>query len=233
MVTRDGIVIDGYARLELARQQGRVAVPCIEYELTEEEALYWLLQRLRRSDRANDFTRIILALDLEPGLKEKARSHQRAGGQDKGSSKLTGAEPLDVRSKVARAAGVSTGNVTKVKQLMQNPNDTLEQALRGSQISIHKAWQWRQLSPKEQLKELDLYVAQRGTKRVSRQLIKKHIAKRSPIPPDQPNLDDLLRCRPLHETGELAQISVVVIDAPENIAFLTKGALRILGSLEE
>jgi hypothetical protein len=68
---------------------------------------------------------------------------------------------------------------------------------------------------------------------VIRQLIKRHVAKRPPIPPTQPNLGDLLNCRPLHETGELASISVVVIDAPENIAFLTKGALRILGSLEE
>ena len=81
--------------------------------------------------------------------------------------------------------------------------------------------------------ELGLYLSQKHTNRVIRRLIKRHVAKRSPIPPNQPNLGDLLKCRPLHEAGELASISVVVIDAPENIAFLSKGALRILGSLEE
>jgi hypothetical protein len=37
MVTQKGIVIDGYARLELARQQGRESVPCLEFELGEAE----------------------------------------------------------------------------------------------------------------------------------------------------------------------------------------------------
>jgi hypothetical protein len=128
---------------------------------------------------------------------------------------------------------VSTGNVTKVRQIMKIANLKLREALQAGQIKIHRAWQWRQLSPEGQRRELELYVRQKGTNRVIRRLIKQHVAKRSPIPPKQPNLGDLLRCRPIYETGELASIKVVVVDAQENIAFLTKGALRILGSLEE
>ena len=233
VITRDRFVIDGYALLESARQQGRPMLICIELDLNEAEGLQWLLWKSRRSNGLNAFSRILLALDLEPGLKEKTRSNQRAGGQNQGSSKLTEGERLDVRSEVARAAGVSTGNVTKVKQIMKTPNPKITEALRANQISIHKAWQWRQLSPEGQLRELELYLGQRGTNKVIRRLIRGHIAKHSRVPPDQPNLGDLLRCRPMHETGELASIRVVVIDAPENIAFLTKGALRILGSLEE
>ena len=234
VITRDRFVIDGYALLELARQQGpRPTLPCIELNLNEAEGLQWLLWKSRRSNGLNAFSRILLALDLEPGLKEKARSNQRAGGQNKGSSKLTEDKRLDVRSEVARAAGVRVANVTKVKQLMKTQSSKLQEALRAGHIRIHKAWQWQQLSPERQLGELELYLSQRGTNKVIRRLIKRHVAKRSPIPPDQPNLGDLLRCRPLHETQELASISVVVIDAPESIAFLTKGALRILGSLEE
>jgi hypothetical protein len=233
VITRDRFVIEGYALLELARRQGRPTLLCIEFDMNETEGLQRLLWKSRRSNGLNAFSRILLALDLEPGLKEKARSNQRAGGQHKGSSKLTEADSVDVRSKVAREAGVSVGNVTKVKQLVKTQSSTLQGALRAGQIRIHKAWKWRQLSPEGQLKELELYLSQKGTNRVIRQLIKRHVAKRQPIPPTQPNLGDLLNCRPLHETGELASISVVVIDAPENIAFLTKGALRILGSLEE
>lgn len=233
VITRDSFVIDGYALLELARRQRRPTLLCIEYDLNETEGLQWILWKSRQSSVLNAFSRILLALDLEPGLKEKARSNQRAGGQNKGSSKLTEAESVDVRSGVARDAGVSVGNVTKVKQLMKTHCSKLREALQAGQISIHKAWQWRQLSPERQIVELEHYLGQRGAKKVIRRLIRGHIAKRSPIPPDQPNLGDLLRCRPLHETGELTSISVVVIGAPENIAFLTTGALRILGSLEE
>ena len=39
MVTSNSIVIDGYARLEIARLQGRPTVECVEYEISEEEAL--------------------------------------------------------------------------------------------------------------------------------------------------------------------------------------------------
>jgi len=73
---------------------------CMEYELTEPESLYWLLERHRRSNGLNDFIRILLALELEPWLKNKARLNQQIGGQDKGSSKLTEAETVDVRSEI-------------------------------------------------------------------------------------------------------------------------------------
>jgi hypothetical protein len=82
VITRERIVIDGYARLELARLKGRLVLPCIEYELTEEAALRWLLQRHRRSNGMNDFCLILLALELESGSREKALSNQRLGGQN-------------------------------------------------------------------------------------------------------------------------------------------------------
>jgi hypothetical protein len=88
----------------------------------------------------NDFVRILLALDLEPWFKEKARSNQQAGGRSKGSSKLTEAERLDVRSEIAAAAGVSVGNVSKVKQLIMTAQPELVQALRSREVSIRRAW---------------------------------------------------------------------------------------------
>jgi hypothetical protein len=147
MITQDRTILDGYGRLELARRRGRAALPCIAYELTESEALHWLLQKHRRSNGLNDFSRILLALELEPWFKEKARSNQRAGGQNKGSSKLTEAGRLDVRSEIAAAAGVSVGNVTKVKQLKVAATAEVLQALRSREISIHRAWGWSKASP--------------------------------------------------------------------------------------
>ena len=59
MITEDRTILDGYARLELARRRGRATLSCIAYELTESEALHWLLQKHRRSNGLNDFSRIV------------------------------------------------------------------------------------------------------------------------------------------------------------------------------
>ena len=115
-ITQDNVILDGYALWELSRLQGRMTLQCVKYELTQTEALEWLLQNHRRSNGLNDFIRILLALDLEPLLQETARQNQRVGGQNKGSSTLPEADRLDVRSAIASTAGVSVGNVSKVKQ---------------------------------------------------------------------------------------------------------------------
>src|SRR5215469_12482972 len=60
VVTQDRTILDGYARFKLAQLQGRATLPCIEYELTEAQALHTLLERHRRSNGLNDFTRILL-----------------------------------------------------------------------------------------------------------------------------------------------------------------------------
>jgi len=58
IVTSKGIVIDGYARLEVARLQGRTTVECIEYNISEEEALRRLLLCHRPSSGLSPFSRI-------------------------------------------------------------------------------------------------------------------------------------------------------------------------------
>jgi len=67
-ITQANVILKGYAQWELAKLQGRETMPCIEFTLSEEEALHWLLQSHRRSHILNDFARIVLALDLEPLL---------------------------------------------------------------------------------------------------------------------------------------------------------------------
>src|SRR5271163_1039072 len=117
LVTKERTILDGHARWELARLRGISTLSCREYDLSEEEALLWLIRKHQRSDGLNAFCRILLALELEPWFKARARCNQQLGGQKKGSSNLSEADRLDVRSEIAAAAGVSTGNVSKVKQL--------------------------------------------------------------------------------------------------------------------
>jgi hypothetical protein len=151
VITRHRKIIDGYARLELARRQGRATILCFEYDLSGEESLRWLIQTHLPCRGLNAYCRTLLALDREQSLKDKALANQQAGGRNKGSSNLTEATTLDVRSEIAAAAHVSAGNVTKVKQLRERAHAEVVQAVRTGEISIHRAWQWSPEAHKEQL----------------------------------------------------------------------------------
>jgi hypothetical protein len=176
VISHDRLVIDGHARLEIARKQGKEFVSCIEYALNEEEAIFWILARHQRLDGFNSFTRILLALELETYFQRKALLNQQRGGSEKGSLNLTEAERLDVRSEVATAAGVSTGNVSKVKHLLKAAHPEVVAALRNGEIRIHRAWGWSKRAPKKQLETLFLFRTEKATRKTVRQLLSKHRA---------------------------------------------------------
>ena len=226
-------ILDGYVRFELARLQGRATLQCIECDLTESEALRWLLQKHRRSTGLNDFCRILLALELEPWLREQARLKQSAGGQSKGSSKLTEAERVDVRSEIAAAAGVSVGNVTKVKQVMTSACTELQEALRNGEISIHRAWHWYEMSPGDQRRTLMLHRGERGVKKTIRQLILQHTSKGPAGSGVTVGLVGLARSFSQLQASQLSSIAVAAVDVPGKAVFVTEELLRLLGGQEE
>ena len=158
LITRDGLILDGHERWAVARHQGRKALPCIEYDLSEEQALTFMLHKHRRSERINDFCRIVMALALEPHLRERARERQRQGGKMKLSSNLTKDHAIDVRAELARAAGVSAGNVTNVKRLLETITPEVHEALRCGKVKIYKAWKWHRLPKKRQNEELNKHL---------------------------------------------------------------------------
>jgi hypothetical protein len=230
VITRDRTIIDGYARWELARLEGRPTLACVEYELNEEEALRCLVQKHRRSNGMNDFCLILLALELEPRLKEKALSNQRLGGRMKGSSNLTRDAIVDVRTEIAAAAGVSVGNVTKVKQLVRIGHAELLEALRGGEVSIHRAWKWSTESLELQIEILRTYRNEKGLKKAIRDLISRQGRRSAPTGPDLTNL-----ARRLSElsSAECGALSVGVIRAKGKMIFVTEELMQFLAPYQE
>jgi hypothetical protein len=231
VISQDGTIVDGYARVELARRQGRQEIFCLEYDLTEEEALGWLIQTHRPLRGLNSYCRTLLALDLGPCLKEAARSNQRNGGQNKGSSNLTEAQKVDVRSDIAAAAGVSTGNISKGEQVSKSAPAAVQQALRSGEIRVHKASQWRRLSPESQLDRLEEYRSRKGTNRTSSRLIQKHVARLVQNQLIPLSLGELLKPFP-DRAAALDSILVSEIETPGKVAYFTKDALLALGRAE-
>jgi hypothetical protein len=173
-ITQDGYVVDGYAVWQLAKIQHRATVPCIIRHMSEEEALLHLIEKNRGSKGINDFVRILLALELEPWFRTRAKSNQRRGGREKGSSQLTEADRLDVRREISRAAGVSVGNVSKVKRILVGAVPELKDALRLGEIRISRAEGWARSSPTCQRRCLADHRDNRGIHRTIDRLLKKH-----------------------------------------------------------
>jgi hypothetical protein len=232
VITSNGLIVDGYARFELAKRKGRETIICLEYELSKEEALRWLMQRHRPSRGLSAFNRALLALNLEPSLQETARANQQWGGQNKGSSILTEAQTVDVRSKVAADAGVSPGTLDKVRKIVKSGDPKIQEAVRAEEISIHRACQWCRLSAHQQLKELEEYRSRKGTDQTSRRLIQKHVARLAPTQLIPWSLGDVLKPFVPNRSPSLDLIVVAEIDAPGNIAYFTKNALHTLRSME-
>ncbi len=230
-VTRSGIIIDGYARYELARRQGRQTILCLEYNLDEQEALRWLVQSHAPSRGLNGLSRSLLALDLEQPLQEAARENQQEGGRSKGSSNLTEAQTVDVRPKVSAIASVSSGSLTKAKHV-KFAHPMIQEAANVGEISLHKAWQWSGLSPQQQTKNLEELRSCKGTNQTSRRLIQKHVAEMFPTRLIQPTLADVVKPLIPSGLGKLSSIIVSEIDAPGQIAYFTKNALQSLRATE-
>jgi ParB-like chromosome segregation protein Spo0J len=221
LVTRQGVIIDGYARKEYADSVGISTLLCVELDVSEEEALRVILNRHRRSVGWNDYNRIRMASRLKDVVRARARANQQAGGHFKGSSKLTEA---NVRTEIARAAGVSEGNVFKVDQLC-NANPEVLISLASGEIRIHRAWLWRQLNQQEQRERLRQYRL-RELKRKVRTLVRKHLARteaelKSLISADLGHLIQGLSALRMSDSGKAESIPVLRIDAPGPIVFLT------------
>jgi hypothetical protein len=175
LVTSTGYVIDGYARLEVARLQGRAMVECIEHDISEEEALRRLLLCHRPSPGLPPFSRIAMARGLTKSLKEKAFQHQQAGGRGKGSSKLPETEKIDVRKAIATIARVSVGTLSHALDVLRMGDSEILQALCSGEIKIDRAWRWCKEPHSCQRENLRIYRRNRGMERVAEKLIARQI----------------------------------------------------------
>jgi hypothetical protein len=175
LITRENLIVDGYARWLIARRQQRATLLCIECPLTKQEALQRILQTHCRPQWLKAFSRVQLALDLEPWFREGARANQSAGGKEKASSKLTEDRRLDCRKQIATLAGVSTGNVFKVKQLLDTAIPQLIAAAQSGEVRIHNAWKLSKLNRDEQEAALASKRSKKRSQKRLRELLSKNV----------------------------------------------------------
>jgi hypothetical protein len=203
-ITHENVIVEGYALWQLAKLQHRASLTCIVRRMDHETALLHLLDKNRSSKGIGDFARILMALELEPWFRERAKSNQRIGGREKGSTQLAQADRVDVRIEVSRAAGVSAGNVSKVKQIQQSAIPQILEALLAREIQINRAATWSRSTPSAQERRLSDYRSERGIRRTITVLLRKH-QDRYPILRE--GLRDVQRgLRSLHTDAHLSSV---------------------------
>jgi hypothetical protein len=173
-ITHENVIVEGYAIWQLAKLKRRDSLICVVRPMNQEDALLYLLQRNRGSKGINDYVRILMALELESWFQERAKSNQRLGGREKGSSHLAEADRLDVRIEVARAADVSAGNVSKVKQILHSAIPAIRDAVATGDITINRAHAWAKLSSTAQVRRLSDFRNENGIRRAIAVLLKRH-----------------------------------------------------------
>jgi hypothetical protein len=131
-------------------------------------------------------------------------------------------------SSPAAAAGVSVGNVSKVKNLVSAAIPDVLEALRDGEVSIHRAASWMR-SPERQFDELRLYRDRNGIRRVINSLQAKHHLPQS----ERGKGLDLARiARALIAMDPKGGCSVIVAEVrhPGQALLLSSGLLKALES---
>jgi hypothetical protein len=174
LITTNGTILAGFGRWRSALFDDQYQINCIEYPLSEDEALEFIISYHQPQRGWNDFVRICLALTREPYFQQKAFDNMRAGGKHKGSTNLSEADCIDVRHEIAKVAGTGTGNVSKVKAIMQNSHPNIIVALQNGLLRIHRAWQWCKLPKLQQKEEFARYEEERFRRKLVREISVEH-----------------------------------------------------------
>jgi len=171
LITTNGTILAGFGRWRFAEFERRREIHCIQYPLSEDESLQFILTHHQTRRGWNAFVSIYLALTLEPYFQQRALDNMRAGGKYKGWANLPDLQRIEVRQEVANAAAVGARNVTSVKALLKLAHPRLIEALRDGTLTINRAIQFCKLSGAEQLEQFIRYSEERATNKVIRRSI--------------------------------------------------------------
>jgi hypothetical protein len=171
LITTSGTILAGIGRWRLAVFECRREVNCIEYPLSEDESLQFLLTHHQTRCGWNKFVRICFALTLKPSLQRRALDNMRAGGKYKGWANLPEAQHIEVRQEIASVAAVCPRYVSNVETILKLAHPRLIEALRNSTLRIGRALQFCKLPRAEQLEQFIRYSEERATNKVIRRTI--------------------------------------------------------------
>lgn len=131
-------IVDGHNRYHICRLlKISFTTSSIEFQ-SRDEAKTWILRHQLGKRNVTDAQRIEVALKLKPLIAERAKANQSAGG---GAVPIKISNPIDTREEIAKMAGVSPAQVSKVEQILNEGDDEDRSRLRSGESinSVHNA----------------------------------------------------------------------------------------------
>jgi hypothetical protein len=215
LISTNGTLLAGFGRWRLALFEGQSEVDCLEYQISDEDSLQFILHYHQPRRGWNPFVRICAALTLKPFLQRKALNNMRAGGKYKGSANLPDAHRLDVREEIGRIAGSGARYVSNVERILESAHPRLIGALRTGALTINGAVKFCKFPKGEQLERFILHSEDRGIAKVIRRATHR--------PREQePGLDVVAVLEALlrQETGQPGSVAVRMSDSPSCVVLV-------------
>ena len=139
----ESILLDGHNRFAIASKRDiafdAIAVPGIE---TRDDAIVWIIRNQLGRRNLSDFSRVELAERMGAVLKARAKENMVKGGKagadmtNRGLSNWSNpVAPIDTRAEIAKAAGVGTATVERVRVIKKKGIPELQDAVRSGQVS--------------------------------------------------------------------------------------------------
>jgi N6-adenosine-specific RNA methylase IME4/ParB-like chromosome segregation protein Spo0J len=144
IVAWEGIIVDGHHRYRLCRKH-TIPFKVVEKDFqNRDDAKIWIIENQFARRNVTDFTRCILALEVEPLLAAQARERQREAGRRKLPQKHASphSEAGETRDAVARLAGVSHDTIRKAKLILEKASEEekAELSRSDSKLTIHQVY---------------------------------------------------------------------------------------------
>ncbi|MCL2664286.1 MAG: hypothetical protein FWE82_01610 [Defluviitaleaceae bacterium] len=147
LVSWDGLLIDGYNRLDICIKNG-IAFEVKEMEFsTRDEAKIWILDNQLGRRNLSDAARIEIAALRAEMLKAKAKDKQKAAGGDKyGKETLfsimttNSEEPINLHKQIAAEASISEGTLHMYNKIKKEGSPELLQSVLCGEVKIGTAY---------------------------------------------------------------------------------------------
>ena len=156
IVLWQGYIIDGHNRYEICTKHN-IEFSTISMDFADEnDVKIWIIQNQFGRRNINNYTRSILALQLEDLFREKAKKNHSLNGGDKKSPCQKSDTPIrkiNTNKELAKIANVSHDTIAKVKKIEKEAPLEVKEKLKNGEISINEAY--KEIKSIEKIKKLE------------------------------------------------------------------------------
>lgn len=140
LVIWEGVLIDGHNRFDICSRHG-IDFRTVNKSFTDrDEATLWIINNQFGRRNISDFVRAELALKAEPLIAARAKERQLSTlKQNTDTANLPERGKGETRDELSKLAGVSSRNISKVKNILESGSEDLVTQVRSGNVSINAA----------------------------------------------------------------------------------------------